>query len=327
MRNKITRKATGVVEWIDHLAKRLESQKRFATARNYVRAGRSFSRFLGGRSLPLAELTAGQMRAYNYYLASRGDSRNTISFYNRILRAAWHQADEAGFKLARYPFSQVFTGIDNTRKRALDAASLRRIAQLDLSGNPVMALSRDLFLFSFYARGMSFVDLAYLERSAVRGGAILYVRRKTRTPVSVFIEPCMQEIMDRWSGSAAHGRVFPLLASSGDSRAIFRQYTYKLDRHNRLLKEIGRRAGVCGMNSYMARHSWATLARDLSVPLPLISASLGHTSERTTRIYLSAIDRSVLDEANRRLITAVFSPEDRGKNGNKKVGLFGRDRL
>ena len=53
---------------------------------------------------------------------------------------------------------------------------------------------------------------------------------------------------------------------------------------------------------YVARHSWATLARDCGTPLTVISAGMGHTSERTTRIYLAQLDRSVIDKANRKII-------------------------
>ena len=55
------------------------------------------------------------------------------------------------------------------------------------------------------------------------------------------------------------------------------------------------------VSSYYARHSWATLARDAAIPLSVISSGMGHTSERTTRIYLDTLDNSLVDQANRQI--------------------------
>ena len=57
--------------------------------------------------------------------------------------------------------------------------------------------------------------------------------------------------------------------------------------------------------TYTARHSWATAARNHNVPLPVISAGMGHTSERTTQIYLSALEASVIDSANRKILASL----------------------
>ena len=72
----------------------------------------------------------------------------------------------------------------------------------------------------------------------------------------------------------------------------------------RLLSAFARTApGISEpLTFYAARHSWATLARDCGTPLTVISAGMGHTSERTTRIYLAQLDHDVIDKANRKII-------------------------
>lgn len=58
----------------------------------------------------------------------------------------------------------------------------------------------------------------------------------------------------------------------------------------------------------MARHSWATIARNLNIPISVISESMGHTSEKTTRIYLDSISSNVIDRANQSIIEAITLP-------------------
>ena len=77
-------------------------------------------------------------------------------------------------------------------------------------------------------------------------------------------------------------------------------------RVNHALKALG---GVLGLTRpltmYVARHSWASIAQASHVPLPVISAALGHTSERTIRIYLEAIAAHRVDEANEKVIEQI----------------------
>ena len=56
---------------------------------------------------------------------------------------------------------------------------------------------------------------------------------------------------------------------------------------------------------YKARHTWASIAQSERVPIATISEAMGHTSERTTRIYLASLDTSAVDEANRKVIRTV----------------------
>ena len=50
--------------------------------------------------------------------------------------------------------------------------------------------------------------------------------------------------------------------------------------------------------TYVARHSWASVARGKHIPLSVISEGMGHDSEKTTLIYLAALDTTVIDKAN-----------------------------
>ena len=289
----------------------LERSERYSTVRNYRRTWDSFNRFLNGQPLFMDEISGEMIASYNQFLRGNDLRRNTISFYNRVLRAVYNRAVREGYAAQTSPFEAVYTGVDVTRKRALPVDLLHRIAALELS-EPELALSRDLFLFSFQARGMSFVDMAFLTQQNVQSGFIQYVRRKTGQALSVRIEPWMQKLLDRYRPQCHEPYLLPILQST-DPKEAFAQYSAALVRHNLMLRKLGGLVGAdFPLSSYCARHSWATIARDEAVPLAVISSGMGHTSEKTTRIYLASLDNSVIDRANRQIWERVAENADGG---------------
>jgi len=293
-----------VLKFFSELIENFKSSLRLGTARNYSKAFRSFSSFLGGKDISFSDFDEGLIERYNVFLSGRKVSKNSMSFYNRILRAVYNKAVRQNLTLQSSPFSGVYTGVDETLKRAVGAEVIVRLQELDLGFSTPLSLSRDLFVFSFCTRGMAFIDIAYLRRENIGGGFISYRRQKTGQRLRIRMEPCMEEIIKRWEGSAPY-YIFPLL-SSRDERTAFRQYQTALGYHNKKLKVLS--GMLClgrPLTSYTPRHTWATIARNRRVPLSVISAALGHSSERTTRIYLDSIENSEIDEANRDLLRGV----------------------
>lgn len=293
-----------VISFFQEQIRFLTECNRLGTAMNYRRAMNTLASFLGGRRLCFPEVTSRFIERYGEYLMQRGMVRNSLSFHMRILRALYNKAVRCGYAEQSYPFRDVYTGIDRTRKRAVDKNIILRLAELDLSHSAPLALARDLFLFSFYTRGMSFVDMAFLKRGNIVEGKIVYSRRKTRQRLYVCIEPCIRKIIDSYADER-RPYIFPLLKSE-DAAAAYSQYLVSMAYYNRLLKRLSAMLGLQqGLSFYAARHSWATLARDCNVPLSVISAGMGHTSERTTRIYLtSLLESSLIDNANREILSA-----------------------
>lgn len=290
-----------VLDYMEQLIVRLREAGRLGTAHNYERARRSFSAFLGGMRLPFAALTEQLVGDYNAYLMRRGVVRNTVSFYMRILRAVYNKAVRQRLTEQAYPFREVYTGIDRTRKRAVSEAILVRLHRLELPARSPLALARDLFLFSYCTRGMAFVDMAYLQKSNLRDGSICYARRKTGRQLTVKIEPAIRRILDRYRSDDSP-YLFPMLTST-DPVEAFCQYKRAINEHNRSLRKLSALLPEgCRLTSYTPRHSWATVARDRNVPIAVISEGMGHTSEQMTRIYLTMLEHTVIDRANRLLI-------------------------
>jgi len=301
----------GVTAFMREQIAQLTADNRLGTARNYTRTLRSFSGFLGGGELPFAAFTERLVEEYNAYLLRRGVVRNTVSFYMRILRSVYNKAVRrrlggGGVPEPPSPFGGVYTGVDRTRKRAIDERLIARLKSLDLPVSGALPLARDLFVFSYCMRGMAFVDMAFLRKKDMRDGAIHYVRRKTGQRMTVHLEPCMREIIGRYAPRTRDTPyLFPVLTAEDPARA-YAQYQVALNYYNRLLKKLASLLGLdSGLSSYTSRHSWATAARNHNVPLPVISAGMGHTSERTTQIYLSALETSVIDSANRKILASL----------------------
>ena len=140
----------------------LTNSNRLGTARNYRRALNSFMSFLGAKDIPFSAVTESLIDEYNGFLIRRGVVRNTVSFYMRILRAVYNKSVRKYGIEQTYPFRHVYTGVDRTRQRAIDERFIAKLWRLDLTDAPSLSLARDLFIFSYCARGMAFVDMAYL---------------------------------------------------------------------------------------------------------------------------------------------------------------------
>lgn len=273
------------------------------TAAKYTTALNSFKRFRGGCDVPIDNMDSGLMLEYEYWLKETGACKNTTSFYMRNLRAIYNRAVEEDFAVQKFPFRHVYTGIDKTVKRALSAKAVKAIKNLDLSLFPQLDYARDLFLFSFYTRGMSFIDMAFLKKKDLQGGILSYHRKKTGRRLFIKWEKPMQEIIDKYdTGDSPY--LLPVIKENG--KDFRKQYTNGAHLVNDKLKKIGELLGLeIPLTSYVARHSWASIAKSKSVPVSVISEAMGHDSESTTRIYLASLDTSSVDKANSIVLSAL----------------------
>lgn len=303
---RIARSIT-VLTYIETLASGLEADGKLGTARNYRRTLNSFSGFLDGRDIPFSLFDDRLVGRYDDWLRRRKVVRNTVSFYMRVLRAVFNKAVKEDIVWPAQPFRHVYTGVDRTCKRAVGEEVVVRLQRLDLACSPSLALARDIFIFSYCSRGMAFVDIAFLRKQDIVGDTIFYVRRKTGQRLVVRIEPCAGKLIKRYSESTrASGYVFPLLRAEEPVRA-FAQYRTALNYYNRRLKRLSELLGLeTPLSSYTSRHTWATTARNHNIPLSIISAGMGHASEKTTQIYLASLENSVIDQANRSIIASLY---------------------
>ena len=263
-----------------------EQMQCVGTKNNYTNAVNRFIEFRNQKDLTFSQMTADMMEMYQAWLWNRGVGQNTVSFYLRTLRTLHHKAVEAGQATSNDIFAHVQTTNVRTAKRAISVKDIRKIEKLDLPRGSSLDKARDMFLFSFYLRGMAFVDMAFLKKSDLKCGLVSYNRRKTHQNLNIeWIKP-MQAIIDKYAEQTKDSPyMLPIL--TGKETSPYTQYRKVEYNTNYNLKKIGKMIGLkIPLTTYVARHTWASIALHMNIPIATISDGMGHNSYKTTQIYL-----------------------------------------
>lgn len=275
-------------------------------ADRYFRAFEKLRKFTGGKDIAFSELTRDRMEMWEAWMKQEGNCMNTISYYNRILRTLYNKAVDDGIIEDTKPFKKCYTGNEKTVKRAIPIAKVKQIAHIDLSDKKKhIQFARDMFMLSFYTRGMSWIDLVTLKKTDIQQGVIVYRRHKTNQKLYIKIEKPMKELFEKyWDDDSDY---LLNIIKSKDDKGARRESKNALLRINKALHELGKFIGVQNLTMYVARHSWASACKASNIPISVISEGMGHDSEETTRIYLAQLDTSVVDKANRKIINQINS--------------------
>ena len=260
---------------------RLRKEGRYSTAHVYKNALYSFSKFCGTLNMSFRQVTKERLRRYGQYLYECGLKPNTISTYMRMLRSIYNRGVEAGSA----PYKLLYEDPKSERLRRTQT-----IAAL---------------MFQFC--GMSFADLAHLEKSALEQSVLRYNRIKTKTPMSVEVLDTARGMINQLRNNQepipdCPNYLFDILCGNKkrkDERA-YSEYQSALRRFNNSLKDLARALRLNSpVSSYTLRHSWATTAKYRGVPIEMISESLGHKSIKTTQIYLKGFELRERTEVNK----------------------------
>lgn len=289
--------------FMESIIAKLKQNGKVRTSETYKSTLNSFKKFRHDEDIMLDCLTSEIMEAYEAWHHNRGVAPNTISFYTRILRAVYNRAVDGDIIENRNPFRHVYTGVDKTVKRALPLPAIRKIKALDLTLTPTLDYARDMFLLSFCLRGMSFIDMAYLKKTDLKNGYVIYRRRKTGQQLVIEWTKEMQMILDKYPENKSD-YLLPIIRNPEvNERCTYRNVGYNIN-HN--LKRIAEMVGITiPLTLYVARHSWASAARAKGIPLSVISEGMGHDSEATTQIYLASLDTSIVDRANSLILSSL----------------------
>lgn len=293
----------GFMSFSQDLVRQLRQIGKIRTAERYSTVMNSFGRFLGENDVFMDEMDSNLMMEYETFLKTRGICQNSSSYYMRGLRAIYNRAVEKELTAQQNPFKHVYTGIDKTVKRAVPLKTIRQIRELDLTLTPATDVARDIFMFSFYTRGMSFIDMAFLKKKDLQNGILSYRRHKTNQQLFIKWEKPMQDIIDKYDTSRTP-YLLPIIRDMDIDE--WRQYKNASHLVNDKLKKLGVRLGLpIPLTSYVARHAWASIAKSKNIPVSTISEAMGHDSENTTRIYLASLDTSVVDKANSLILKSL----------------------
>ena len=294
----------GVQQYRDHLVKK----GKFSTAKSYQDALNSLIRFFGRDEIAYNDITRTNLHRYQDDLLKRGRSWNTVSTYMRRVRCIYNQAVE-NEKAPYVPnlFKGIFTGVESCRKKAVTQEEIRRLITAPVR-NPGLRQAQLAVTLMFQYGGMAFVDLSHLRAGNFREGVLDYRRQKTGTPMRILIPEATRNPLQELS---SHTRpdspyLFPFLSGTQRGEAAYREYKSSLARFNQRLRALARAAGITAtVSSYTIRHSFASILKELDVPIEMISELLGHKSIKTTQIYLKSFSLEKMASVSRMCFESV----------------------
>lgn len=286
----------------------------------------SLENFTDIEQLVIKNLTTGFFLNYEHHLLASGCSRNTSACYFRTLRAICRQAELQKLLMnVHHLFNGLFMGYEETRKRALNIEQLRKVADADLKDAPSLGMARDLFILSYYLRGIPFIDLAFLRKTDIQDNVLCYRRSKTGRMLTITLEPWMREIIERYRCENTDSPyLLKIIQKPGTIPEERRQYESALRLYNKHLYRLSERLGLgVRLTSYVARHTWATLAYNEDIPVSKISAGLSHASEEITHTYLRSFSDEQLAVVNLQmaaLVNPMAAKEWKGKEKERGKG-------
>jgi len=293
-------------------ATELEKSNRVGYASTYRSTVLALKRFTKRDALQFAELTPSKLEAFDKHLRDNGCSGGGISVYMRTLRTAVRAAiKNKEMHKDLYPF-ETGTNLGYSLKglaagnapRALAAIDMEKLKRFPFEDAPHLADSVRYFLFSYYARGMNFTDMARLKHENIQAGRITYVREKTKhkndnKKLDMVITPELATLLKAFDGEGTT-HLFPIL----NERHVTEKQRWTrikkcLKKTNADLKKAAELIGIeTTLTTYVARHTYATTLKRNGVDISKISESLGHETVLTTARYLEGFPSEVLDEAN-----------------------------
>lgn len=294
------------ITFFDYAQKQIDemhTMKRHGNARNYKSVLLAVKKFRGGKDFPIEQLNYDFLKKFEKWHLGNGNTFNGLAAYLRGIRAIYNRAVKDGLvKDAAYPFENYKIKTQPTQKRALTANALQAIVNKQIEpGHPCFD-ARNYFIASFYMYGINFVDMAFLKVENIVDGRIRFKRRKTGKPYDLKISGALEPILSHYlKGKKASDYIFPVLKR----KELIDQYKDVMNErkaYNAALKDL---AELCEIDekltSYVSRHSFATQAMMKDIPLQAISAMLGHSSLKTTEIYLKGLPSDILDDYNARI--------------------------
>lgn len=291
--------------YFDKIIEMLLKSKKNGNANAYKSTRSVFSKFLKHKDLTFDEVNYKLIKKFETHLLAKGLNVNGISFHMRTLRALYNRAIKDGVaNKDSYPFNKYSIKREKTIHRALTKEEVSAVKNFNPQGDQSLQLAKDYFMFSFYNRGMNFIDIAYLKNKNIHKGRLQYKRAKTGTHFTIKLVPPALEIIERYTDqSKPEAFIFP--AVQNEERK-FADYKNAMRLTNKKLNKIGELTNCSiPLTTYVARHSWATIAKRGGVSTSVISEGMGHATEHITQVYLDSFENKVIDDANQQIVDLI----------------------
>lgn len=297
--------STSFLNYGNRLVNELIAANRIGTARSYKGLINILKTFQNGKDLQFSDITYAYLMKFETYHRNKGNEANGLAVYMRTIRAIYNKAVKEGIaEKDQYPFSNYKIKTVPTEKRALEWEFLKKILALHLKPEHPCFHARNYFLTSYMMYGINFTDMAYLRKTDITNGRILYRRKKTKKLYDIKITDNLQNIISYYINLSKDSEyIFPIIKRETLVQQD-KDIQWARKRYNKKLKQLAELCGIeTNLTSYVSRHSFATQAMLQQIPLNAISTMLGHSSLKTTEIYLKTLPSNILDDYNLKLLT------------------------
>ena len=255
--------------------------------------------------LTFEDITLKWLNDFDDWLIDQGAAQNSRNIHFKNIRTVINRAIDEELT-EKYPFRRFKIRPEATAKRSMTVENLR--ALFDYPVEEYQRFYLDMFKLTFMLVGINTTDLYGLKE--VRDGRIEYRRAKTHRLYSIKVEPEAMEIIERWRGEKNLLCIADRWSNPRDFNKNFNIALKKIGVRERVSGRGGKikiTSAFPGIQTYWARHSWATIAlNDCEISKDIISQALGHSmGNDITEIYIRRDERKV-DAANRKVLDWVL---------------------
>jgi integrase len=258
-------------------------------------ADEKVGRTLRGNELYMDDINADLLRNFESFLVKQGNSNNTRAKKFEFLGNWYQDAIKEEKVTGPNHFREYKIQEKPVKKEKLTEAQVKAIEDLQLKPGAVND-ARNLWLFSYYCKGVRFETCITCRRDMIRDGRVHLQMNKGEKFISVKIHQRLQAIIDQYAGDSAY--LFPYVKELPAGRKAYQKV---IDSRNvivnRNLKIVAQLAGITtAITFHIARHTFAWHLKNTSDNVHVIKDALGHSESRTTELYLKALDDERLDK-------------------------------
>ena len=311
LKKEIEGKSVGNMDFfnfVDSLIHDLKKARKFGNAEIYRTLSNRIEKFHGKRFLSFRQINYAFIKKLETQHYASGNTAGGLSVYLRTLRSVYKKAIKHGIAKENYnPFNDYSIKNGTPKRQFLNKAQLENFKNAVIE-EPHLAKARDLYMASFFLRGMNWMDMALLMGDSIQGDLerITYIRAKTRNKLfSIKITPALKQILLNYNKDKIEedGYVFPILSKDVSPDQIHETIKNKRKRQNIYLKLLAERLELPKFTIYTARHTYANILKRSGAPSNVIQDSLGHTTEAMTQAYLSSFETNVIDDYDAKIMS------------------------
>jgi len=283
---------------------------RVGNANAYRDAKNKLIKFTFKNGLKFENIDYKLLQKFTQSMLADGMKPNAIAVYMREIRAIYNKAiKEELVEQKYYPFTKYKIKTEKTISRALTVEEMRKIAEMKIEPNTTMWHSRNYFLLSFCLIGINFSDLFKLTSKSIINDRIIFHRSKTHKIYSIKLNRISKDILANYYEPNVNSYYLLPVLKFGDNLVKQKKDAKQgIKTANEYLQLIAKQLTLNHViTTYYARYSWANICKGLGYSKDLIAEALGHSyGNAVTGIYLDNYGNEVIDEANAKVIAAIF---------------------